>query len=335
MPSPQTIAATEDFCERLKAMKRQESDYMIPDYLTPEWQARLVNTEVSNPPTHNNFDKPSSVSSSEPINSLWRDKICEWCYNLVDHYELARESVSVAMNIVDRYVSSRFITSQTYTLVAVAAIHIAIKLVSPWKLRMNHLLDLCAGKFTAGDIASMELTLLSSLSWRVHPPSAVEFCTQLIDSSFTESTPHAIHDLQDMARYLNELAVCDYFFVTRKPSSVALASIMCAIELTNNQIDPRDKDRFTSRVAQAALDVSDEEVIQCYKTLRVTYRKNVLVSNDEEAHDGEVGGRGHESPIGVGELADTPSKKRKRVQEDREGRLVTEHGEEIARFGPM
>ena len=193
---------------------------------------------------------------------------------------------------------------------------------------MDHLLDLCMGKYTAADIASMELTVLDALSWKVNPPTSAEFCSQLIDSSFTESTPHVLNDLQDRARYLTELAVCDYFFVTHKASSVALASIMCALELTDN-LDPRDKDRFTSIVAQIALDVSDEEVIQCYKTLSVMYRKNVLV-DDEEANDGEVGGSGssgHESPICVEEqLSDTPSKKRKRVQ----------HGEEIAHhFGPM
>lgn len=334
MPSLQTIAATEDFCERLMIMKCQEIDYMVPDYLTPAWQAGLI-AEVSDPPTLNG--EPSSLFSTDPISALWRDKICEWCYNLVDHYELARESVAVAMNIVDRFVSSRFttITSQTYRLLAVAAIHIAIKLVSPWKLRMDHLLDLCMGKYTAADIASMELTVLDALSWKVHPPTSAEFCSQLIDSSFTESTPHVLNDLQDRARYLTELAVCDYFFVTHKASSVALASIMCALELTDNQIDPRDKDRFTSNVAQIALDISDEEVIQCYKTLRVMYRKNVLV-DDEEAHDGEVwGSSGHESPVCMDELYDTPSKKRKRVQHDNEGRLVTEHGEEIAHFGPM
>lgn len=343
MPSPQTIVATEGFCERLMVMKRQESDYMAPDYLNPEWQARLAAAEVSaDSPTLNNGDETASAAScSESINLLWRDKICEWCYNVVDHYELARESVSVAMNIVDRYVSSRFVTPQTYTLVAVTAIHIAIKLVSPWKLRLTHLIDLCAGKFTAGDITSMELTIFNALSWRVSPPCAIDFCGELIESSFIESNSDALDDINDMARYLTELAVCDYFFVTCKPSSIGLASVMYALELTNNEVDPRDKDRFTSIVAQVALDVSDEEVTQCYTRLRAMYRQNCMADDDddddeEESDDDEVEGRGQAtaSPTGVGELSDSP-KKRKRIQENKEGRLITEHGEEIAHFGPV
>lgn len=307
---------------------------MIPDYLSPEWQARLAEEEVSDPPT----DESTPASSSEPINELWREKICEWCYNVVDHYELPRESVSVAMSILDRYVSSRFITPTTYTLAGVTAIHIAIKLGSPLTLRMKYLLALCAGKITAGDIASMELTMLSALSWRVSGPTAADFCGELIDSSFTESTPHALNGLQEMARYLTELAVCEYFFVTRKPSSIALASIICAIELTHDQVDPRDKDRFISRVAQAGMDIIDEEVTECYERLRVMYERNVVVNKEVEDFDGEVRGeRGQGSPTGVGEGPDakTASKKRKRVKEvDNEGRLITEHGEEIARFSP-
>lgn len=337
MPSPHTISATEENCERLKVMIRQESSthYMIPDYLTPEWQARLAAAEVSDPLPNDN-DEHIPTSSSEPINESWRKKICEWCYNVVDHYEMARESVSVAMNILDRYVSSRFITPMTYTLAAVTAIHVAIKLVcSPYNLRISHLLDVCGGRFSADDIASMELTMLSALSWRVHPPTAIDFCGEFIDCSFTESDPHALNGLQEKAKYFTELAVCEYSMVTRKPSSIALASIIYAIELTDNQVDP-DKDRFTSRVAQVGLDITDEEVIQCYEKLCAMYRNNFMVDEDGEAYDGELGGRGQVSPTGVGEGPDNTSKKRKRVQDvDNEGRLITENGEEIARFGPV
>jgi lipoyl(octanoyl) transferase len=338
MPSPHTIAATEQI-ERLKVMKRQESThYMIPDYLSPEWQARLAEAEVSDHPPTNESTPPTNESTpaSSSAIELWREKICEWCYNVVDHYELPRESVSVAMNILDRYVSSRLLTPKTYTLAGVTAIHIAVKLVSQYKLCMSHLLALCAGKITADDIASMELTMLSALSWRVSGPTAADFCGELIDSSFTETTPHALNGLHDMARYLTELAVCEYFFVTRKPSSIALASISYAIELTNDHVHHRDKDRFISRVAQVGLDIVDDEVTQCHARLRVIYRKNVAV-NEEVDYDGEVrGDRGQGSPTGVGGGPDNTCKKRKRVKEvDKEGRLITEHGEEIARFSPV
>jgi hypothetical protein len=345
MPSPLTIAANDEIYDRLEVMRLQECNYyMIPDYLAPDWQARLAVAEGDF--DHSNDEENPSSFSSPQINESWREKICEWCYRLVDHWELARESVSVAMNILDRYVSSRVTPPQTYMLAALTSLHVAVKVVGPFKLRIDDLAELANRQFSVEDIISMELSMLSALNWRVHPPTAAGFCGELIDCTFSESTPDdVLDDLKEMARYLTELSVCEYFFTTRKPSSIALASIIYAMELTTDQnVGPLDKDRFTRRVAQVGLDIANEDVLQCYSRLRVMYENNLILIDqvEEEEHKdmddcdgGEVEGREHGSPTGVGQGPDSPYKKRKRVQEDGGGRLITEYGEEIACFGPV
>ena len=87
-------------------MHTQEcTHYACPDYLAPEWQASLVSTQSDmNLPAAANGD--SSASSSE-INEMWREKICEWCYQVVDHFDFNREIVSVAMSYLVRYLSTR------------------------------------------------------------------------------------------------------------------------------------------------------------------------------------------------------------------------------------
>jgi hypothetical protein len=42
----------------------------------------------------------------------------------------------------------------------------------------------------------------------------------------------ARHDILELARFLTELSVIDYFFVTRSPSSIALASLLNALDTT-------------------------------------------------------------------------------------------------------
>lgn len=225
MPFTQALDADE-ICERLNVMKRQESThYKIQDYLAPEWQAGLVASVAGGSWDGDNDDESSVSSSSLPsfkMDESWRSKMCEWCYRVVDHYGLARESVAVAMNILDRYVSKSVVSNTNYTLATVAAIQIAIKVVSPIKLRMEEWGSVTHQQFSVDDIISMEVQMLSALSWHVHPPTAMDFCGMLIDFSFTDSTIDIRNEIQEKARYLTELSVFEYFFTTRNPSSIAV-----------------------------------------------------------------------------------------------------------------
>ena len=225
MPFTQALDADEEICERLNVMKRQESThYKIQDYLSPEWQAGLVASAAAGGSWDANNDDESSVSSSSlpsfKMDESWRSKMCEWCYRVVDYYGLARESVAVAMNILDRYVSKSVVSDTNYTLATVAAIQIAIKVVSPVKLNMG--IDVTYEQFSVDDIISMEVQMLSTLSWHVHPPTAMDFCGMLIDFSFTDSTIDIRNEIQEKARYLTELSVFEYYFTTRNPSSIAV-----------------------------------------------------------------------------------------------------------------
>ena len=67
--------------------------------------------------------------------------------------------------------------------------------------------------------------------------------------------------------------MCDYYFVTRKPSSIAMASIINAMELMgSHKVDSRYKVQFLHHVVEAGLDIAnDEEIIQCYERLREMY----------------------------------------------------------------
>lgn len=225
MPFTQALDADEEICERLNVMKHQESThYKIQDYLSPEWQAGLVASAAAGGSWDGNIGDESSVSSSslpsfKIMDESWRSKMCEWCYRVVDHYGLARESVAVAMNILDRYVSKSVVSNTNCTLATVAAIQIAIKVVSPVKLHMG---SVTYEQFSVDDIISMEVQMLSALSWHVHPPTAMDFCGMLIDFSFTDSTIDIRNEIQEKARYLTELSVFEYYFTTRNPSSIAV-----------------------------------------------------------------------------------------------------------------
>jgi hypothetical protein len=79
------------------------------------------------------------------------------------------------------------------------------------------------------------------------------------------------HDTLELARFLSELSVIDYFFVTFKPSVVALSALLNAMESIPGVSDSArlDFDRELKRVP--GLNPTRPEVEECRCRLRLLY----------------------------------------------------------------
>ena len=101
----------------------------------------------------------SSQSSGE-INETWREKICEWSYQVIDHFDFSREVVMISMNLLDRFLSSRTVNKKVFQLAAMTSLFIAIKLNEPGKLTMASMIELSRGYFKVNQMAAMEVSIL-------------------------------------------------------------------------------------------------------------------------------------------------------------------------------
>lgn len=282
-----------DITQRLQVMLKQEvSQYAVPDYLAEEWQQKLRDAtgpceDRDHPPA---AAGPSSSSaslgdgdsssiaalaspSSSQINEVWREMLCEWCYQIVDHFDFNREVVSVAMSYLDRYLTKRTVNHRIFQLAAMTALYLAIKLFEPGNLPMSILVDLSRGYYMAEHFITMEDSMLQTLNWHVHPPTPVAFCRDLMGLVSTDISPVARHDVNELARFLTELSVCDYWFVTKRPSSIAIASIANAIDLQGSRrVDPKHKVDFLHLIVDSGMHIAyDEEILECYERLHEMY----------------------------------------------------------------
>ena len=102
-------------------------------------------------------------------------KIVNWCYSVVDHFELDRENVSVAMEIVDRFMSNKcnntaaIVQDITYDsfqfhLLAMAALYISIKINERDAFSIHLFVDMSKGTYSVDEIESMEFNILQGLS---------------------------------------------------------------------------------------------------------------------------------------------------------------------------
>lgn len=287
-----------DLFERFDILCRQEDKvYGCHDYLSSEYQVALGQKAVSQPRAHalssSTFSSCSSGSSSKSggINEVWREKICEWTFQIVDHFDINRETASISLNYLDRYLSIRTVNRKMFQLAAMTSLFLAIKLYEPAPLRMSSFIELSRGYFKTEHIALMESSILWTLSWHVHPPTPLGFVRNymlLLEQS--GCNPTVALEVKEVARFLTELSVCDYYFTTRRPSSTGLGAILVAFERFDEVTLPMHVRRTFLKLVRSmeVIDPSSEQVLECKGRLSANYLQDqeqyVPVTNDPGRH---------------------------------------------------
>jgi len=159
-----------DLPDRFRVIKHQEDTYYkVADYLSPEFQAHqgynVINSVVHDViPTSLSSNSSTTSSSSTLINDMWREKICEWNYQVIDHFGFNREVVAISLNYLDRYIVSRPVNKKVFQLAAMTSLYLAIKIHEPGRLKMSSLLELSRGYFMIEHVVAMEEAILRCVS---------------------------------------------------------------------------------------------------------------------------------------------------------------------------
>lgn len=163
-----TLVTMVELVERMDIMFQQEqSDYKTVDYLAPEFQKKLASicSDVNLPEgvvSSKSSDASTSLSSSSSsgINDVWREKICEWSYQVIDHFDFSREVVSISIHYLDRFLATRHCNKKVFQLAAMTSLFLAIKLYEPGKLSMESMIELSRGYFHVEQMVAMEMQIL-------------------------------------------------------------------------------------------------------------------------------------------------------------------------------
>jgi len=224
----------EELADNVKAMVRQESEgsYNCADYLSMTVWSQSVDQLLKKPNLAMSSRYP--VGNSR-IDEYCREQIVEWSFRVVDYFRIDREVVAISLSYLDRFLATCHCDRTSFKLAATTTLHLAVKILYPCKLvDLGILSDLSRGEFDMSDVCEMETHILRSLSWKLHPPTAVAFVSLFLDYFFCSRsqklTTADCDDIYDVASFFSELAVCDYYFVTMRSSSTALAAILNALE---------------------------------------------------------------------------------------------------------
>lgn len=162
MVSTSAVKATQvlpDLKERLEVLLSQETgQYRQVDYVGQKLpRDKRAQIEATNSVCNNTSNTSPSL---DDVNARWREKICEWSYQVVDHFDFSREIVCISLSYLDRFLSVRRADQKIFQLAAMTTLYIAIKLYEPGTLKISSLIKLSRGYFTAAHVRSMEKTIL-------------------------------------------------------------------------------------------------------------------------------------------------------------------------------
>lgn len=163
---------------------------------------------------------------------LWRSQMIEWCYSLTSICDFKKETVEVAVSILDRFVIAQtelLSDAHKYQLACIAALYTAIKINEQRCFSPQQMEQLSGYRFAASDIERIELEILPAIGWRVHPPTASSYCIYLL-----ELLPQAIvpdrKAVLEVAETHTQLAIGNEAVLTANTSSLALASLLNALQ---------------------------------------------------------------------------------------------------------
>eukprot|EP00804_Cyclotella_cryptica_P021798 CCRYP_000787-RA/>CCRYP_000787-RA protein AED:0.15 eAED:0.15 QI:0/1/0.5/1/0/0/2/999/361 len=315
--------SSETLREELFALLSKEKEY-----------APITSTSTAGNPQ--DVDERPSVDV-DPLDET-RLAICQWNYECVDYFMLDREVVYMSMNFFDRYVAAQTATVQRLRdsngtprsaapplssmvshLIALTSLQLACKLHGQVecpssgpqrrvKLRMEDFCHMSRGTYCVAMLEDMELSLLTNLQWKLHPPTPLDFLMRYIkilstsldqaieDNGQDDVEVHKAANLEsgwsvfEVARYQTELAVynrdlCQKF----PPSTIALAATLNAmnsvvVSTRRTVVSSRARSQFLHQMhSLGGADLQEaDDIVEARTLLKKLCSKTIILPGKSE-----------------------------------------------------
>ena len=239
-PSPSENTMSCNVVERVRAMAElEDSAYRCRDYLSRPSNGTPGKDSTPTVDGTSARDCPPLVND-EMVDAVCREKMCEWSYRVCDHFHTGREIVAISFSYLDRFIDKVSCDRTAFKLAAMTTLYLATKIFNSKQITISSLAELSRGEFEMSHISEMEVIILQTLEWRLHPPTPQCFinilCNHLPVSKGPVSTA-----IYQRAMFFAELSLYDYSFVTRERSLIAIASMLNAMEGLDESIVPKEQ----------------------------------------------------------------------------------------------
>jgi len=165
---------------------------------------------------------PHYMDSQSELEWKMRGILVDWLLEVHTRFRLLPETLFLAVNIIDRFLSAKIVQLDRLQLVGVTAMFIASKyeeVLSPHVQNFRHVAD---DGFTEEEILSAERFVLAALNYDLSYPNPMNFLRRISKADN--------YDIQTrtLGKYLLEIGCLDHRFLVHPPSQVAAAAMYLA-----------------------------------------------------------------------------------------------------------
>ncbi|EIN13508.1 hypothetical protein PUNSTDRAFT_94597 [Punctularia strigosozonata HHB-11173 SS5] len=174
---------------------------------------------------HDTMGSMTSMDQQPEIKWHMRPCLVDFLVELHFTFRLRPETLYLALNIIDRYVSRRIVYVKHYQLVGCTALWIAAKFEDAKERvpTVQDLVQVCRDTYEESAFVQMEQHILSTIQWVLGHPTAEAWLRLMCHGPCMEEPR-----VQHVARFVMEITLFHREFVRFPPSTVALGSLTLA-----------------------------------------------------------------------------------------------------------
>lgn len=206
--------ARQQFLERIREFDAEDIDdpLMVADYANEifEYLRHLEQFSVPN---------PEYMSHQDDLEWKTRGILVDWLIEVHTRFHLLPETLFLAVNIIDRFLSEKVVQLDRLQLVGITAMFIASKYEEVLSPHVENFKRIADNGFSEAEILSAERAVLSTLDYDLSYPNPMNFLRRVSKADN--------YDIQSrtIGKYLMEISLLDHRFMEFHPSHIAAGAM--------------------------------------------------------------------------------------------------------------
>ncbi|KAM0198038.1 hypothetical protein ACHAPQ_002936 [Fusarium lateritium] len=165
---------------------------------------------------------PQYMSHQDDLEWKTRGILVDWLIEVHTRFHLLPETLFLAVNVIDRFLSEKVVQLDRLQLVGITAMFIASKYEEVLSPHVENFKRIADDGFSEAEILSAERFVLSTLNYDLSYPNPMNFLRRVSKADN--------YDIQSrtIGKYLMEISLLDHRFMAYRPSHVAAGAMYLA-----------------------------------------------------------------------------------------------------------